>query len=364
MLIFAERLDGKAGGPSTSIPEFSKTLNKSGLKNNVFCRSEYLQDYSNTNFIKVIPYNSPLSLLLILVRHLKRVSKEERIIHINFIWRIEIIVIIIAGLFYRSKIVVNPRGMLNKKAYSSGSLLKIPFFHLIVRPLLLLGVNYLQCSSQEEVQALKKYFPKKNVFLNTLGYKRLKEKKEANTEEKLEAKTIVSISRIDSHKKIDFMISEFIRSGLGRAGWKLNLYGANELSDYQACVKNFTSNDLFENQISLNLFVNQQEKIEILSESSFFISTSSSESFGLSIAESLDIGTPIIIRNNTIWEKYVLNKCGFSFEEENIAYIFNKLLTLDVNSYKELVGNIKEHYSPVSWSEHAEIFLKKINYKV
>ena len=49
MLIFAERLDDMAGGPSTSIPEFSNCLKRFGIKNKIFCRKINSTHFTNKN---------------------------------------------------------------------------------------------------------------------------------------------------------------------------------------------------------------------------------------------------------------------------------------------------------------------------
>tara|TARA_E500000331_G_scaffold356811_1_gene416358 strand:+ start:2634 stop:3728 length:1095 start_codon:yes stop_codon:yes gene_type:complete len=361
VLIFAERLDGKSGGPSVSIPEFSKSLDKLFLKNIVFCRSQYLSDNSSKNLSQLFAYKSQVGLILGIHRSLKQVSREKRVMHINFIWRLEIITIVLMGIFYKCNIVVNPRGMLNKKAFNSGSKLKDPFFRIVAKPLFLLGVNHFQCSSDEEKKTLKGYFPGKNVFLNILGYKRLPKAQKISLEDKFASKTIVSISRIDSHKRIDQLVKEFIDSRLAEMNWKLFIYGATLLRDYEAYVKDHTPEELQKNNISLNLFIDDTEKIEILSKATFFISTSNSESFGLAIAESFDVGTPVLIRNNTIWEDYIKNKCGISFDNQSIAYTLKTLLNLDLELYKEFARNIDRHYSPITWYDHTNTFLNKIN---
>lgn len=363
MLIFAERLDGKSGGPSVSVPEFSKALDEVSYKNKVFCRTQYLSENSSSNLSQLIAYRSQAGLIMGIHRSLKQVAMEKRVMHINFIWRLETITIIFLGLFYKCKIIVNPRGMLNDKAFNSGSKLKKPFFKIITKPLFRLGVDHFQCSSEEENKTLKGYFPNKNVFLNILGYKRLPKTKKISLEEKFLSKTIVSISRIDSHKRIDQLVKEFINSGLAEMNWKLFIYGANTLQDYEVYLKEFTPEKLLKNNIFLNLFIEDKEKIEILSKATFFISTSNSESFGLSIAESFDLGTPVLIRNNTIWEDYIRNKCGISFDSKNITCTLKNLLNIDFKLYEEFVFNIERHYSPITWHEHTNIFLKEINMK-
>ena len=362
MLIFAERLDDTAGGPSVSIPEFSLCLKQFGIDNKVFCKKNHCSHFSNQYNLAVIPYSSVIQLLSKLNKFLKQTQMDKRIIQINFVWRLEIILIILLGKLYRAKIILNPRGMLNKEAYQSGSFLKFPYFHIIIRPLGYCFVDHFQCSSFEESEALKVHFSHKSIFLNTLGYKKIASSREFKIEEKFKAKSIVSISRIDSYKRITFMIDKFLKSGLAKKGWSLSIYGAVNLSDYDEHVERFSNQELIDNQVFLNYFLDNQKKVKILKNCTFFISTSLSESFGLSIAESLDLGTPIIIRNNTIWEEYIKKNCGYSYQEDDIENVLEKITYLGKEDYRDLVTNIRKFYNPISWEEHTKIFLEKIDY--
>ena len=100
------------------------------------------------------------------------------------------------------------------------------------------------------------------------------------------------------------------------------------------------------NKIYLNLFVSEKEKIKILQNSSFFVSASKSESFGLSIAESLDMETP---RNNekqhNLGEIYFI-ELGYSFKDNGLGSIFEKLDNLNYETYSSLHSNIKKHFNP------------------
>ena len=208
---------------------------------------------------------------------------------------------------------------------------------------------------------IKNTFLEKN-FVNILGYKRIKNISKNDSKQKDVIRTIVSISRIDDHKNLDILIDQFIKSNLGRNGWKLKIFGANDLSEYKKYTDLFCKNILDKNKIYLNLFVSEKEKIKILQNYFFFVSASKSESFGLSIAESLDMETPVIIRNNTIWEKYISLNCGYSFKDNGLGSIFEKLDNLNYETYSSLHSNIKKHFNPLSWEKHVEIFLNEVNY--
>jgi len=363
VFIFAEKLFEKAGGPNVSIPQFSKSLSKKGVDNVIFCKSERLdKEFRKNEVVNVVSYKSLSDLIKSFIELKNKTLKRNRILHVNFLWQPELLLICLLGFIYNFKVIINSRGMLNKEAFTSGSKLKYPIFHFFVRPIFLLVVDYFQCSSSEEIEAIKKYFPRKKNFLNILGYKRIKNISKSDSKQKYLTKTIVSISRIDNHKKLDILIDQFIKSNLGRNGWKLKIFGASDLSEYKKYTDLFCKNILDKNKIYLNLFVSEKEKIKILQNSSFFVSASKSESFGLSIAESLDVETPIIIRNNTIWEKYISLNCGYSFKDNGLGSIFEKLDKLNYETYSSLHSNIKKHFNPLSWEKHVEIFLNEVNY--
>ena len=363
MFIFAEKLFDKAGGPSVSIPQFSKSLSKKGIENFIFCKSTRLdENFKKNKVINVISYESTFSLTKSFIKLKNETLKKNKILHINFLWQPELLLICFLGIIFNFKIIVNSRGMLSKEAFSSGSIFKYPIFQFLIRPVFLLIVDYFQCSSKKEMDAIKKYFPRKKIFVNVLGYKKIEKIIKNDPKQKYLSKTIVSISRIDDHKNLDFLIDKFIRSKLGKNGWQLKIFGASDLSEYKKYNDFFRENIITENKISLNLFISEIEKVNILQNASFFISASKSESFGLSIAESLDTNTPVIIRSNTIWEKYISQNCGYSFKNDGLGVLFEKLSNLKFETYFNLQSNIKKHFKPLSWEQHVEIFLTEINY--
>ena len=115
--------------------------------------------------------------------------------------------------------------------------------------------------------------------------------------------------------------------------------------------------------IQLGLFIDKKQKLDILNRATFFISASNTESFGLTIAESLDNSTPIIIRNNTLWEDYIMMGCGYSFSDFQLKNILKSLKSLSFKDYYSMVNKIESSFEPISWEEHSATFLENISYQ-
>ncbi|MBJ13561.1 MAG: hypothetical protein CMG62_10890 [Candidatus Marinimicrobia bacterium] len=362
IIIFSEGLLKEIGGPSISIPKFSSSLRRKGVNSIIFCPKKKLDINLLPQDVKAVPYSGYIDFIKELSRILNSNEFIFDIFHINFIWKFELLILFFTAFLYKVKIILNPRGMLTKEAISSGSVLKKPLLNYFMKPLLNRNITCFQASSKNECDELERIFPKKRIFINTLGFERFKENEVQNVShsKKFSSKTLLVISRIDSHKNIQEVISSFIRSEIYRQGWSLKIFGAESLTDYEEIIDKENLENLSSFKIELYEFISRSEKVRLISNSSFFISASKSESYGLSIAESLDLGTPIIIRNNTLWEEYITRGCGYSFDSEGLDQIMLKLKTLDLSEYSSLVENIQSKFKPETWDNHTEIFLKEL----
>lgn len=88
-------------------------------------------------------------------------------------------------------------------------------------------------------------------------------------------------------------------------------------------------------------FVDGLKKYEYLSSLSILIVPSDFENFGMIVAESLSVGTPVMANVGTPWELLNIQHCGWwlNCSPDNIALIMNKVLDMPVDLLKEMGGN-------------------------
>jgi len=364
IIILSEGLDPQMGGPSNSIPNFADSLTKRNIPVIIYCPAKKYKMSHGIETVKIITYKNFFDFIKKLAKQLLNKQKERKYVHLNYIWRLEAFLVLFFSKTHCFTLIFNARGMLMKKAISSGRKIKSPIFYILLKPLLRFSDSVFQASSNIELEELKTFFPTKKIFLNVLGYERNSiDYKRKDATEKFYNKELVIISRIDKYKRIDQIIRNFIEVGAYNQGWKLSIYGAEKLSNYEELIDPHKIDNISTYNIKLGLFINEKEKIEILNKSTFFISASNTESFGLTIAESLDSSTPVIIRNNTLWEDYIVMGCGYSFNDSELKNILESLKSLSFKDYDNMIEKIESSFQPISWEEHTSTFLENISYQ-
>ena len=150
ILLISEGLGTKMGGPSETIPMFAAHLSKLDIDIAIICPTNNLPDTTVLNKINIVEYkNIPLFIVKV-IKFLKSKETEEKIFHLNYIWRSEAIIILIFGIIFKARIILNPRGMLMDDAMSSGNSLKETIFKYFLKPIIKKSVFCFQASSRIE----------------------------------------------------------------------------------------------------------------------------------------------------------------------------------------------------------------------
>lgn len=102
---------------------------------------------------------------------------------------------------------------------------------------------------------------------------------------------IVYVGRFVPHKRIDLLISSFLRAYQKNPNLKLYLAGTGPLLPY------FKEKFGHPPAIKFLGYISEKEKIQLLKSAWLFILTSSREGWGISVLESLAAGTPVITVN-------------------------------------------------------------------
>lgn len=197
------------------------------------------------------------------------------------------------------KVVLAPRGELCKGALSIHKYKKIPYIALVnILGLVRKNVVF-QSTSDEETNAVHSYLkiPYDRIHYLTNIPSISKKKYEGIHKEAGKAR-FVSISRIHPKKNLISAIKYF-NEIKGKAVF--DIYGPIEDEEYwQECQKKIKK---LPNNIEVNYcgLVSHDEVHEIFSKYDAFLFPTYSENYGHVIAESLIVGTPVIISDQTPW---------------------------------------------------------------
>ena len=247
------------------------------------------------------------------------------------------------------KIVVAPRGMLQKKALTRRPVRK----HLYLFCLKLLRVNkkiiFHACSQSEEIEIIHVFGRKSNVRIIPNFVKPVKDSYTPITKETGKIR-LVFISIIQFMKNLNFFID--CLSGI-RGEILFDIYGPSQQQDYfEECVKKAAK--LKENcSINFKGAIQNERVPAILSNYHFFILPSFGENFGHAIFEALSCGRPVIISDHTPWQDLQKHKAGWDLsinEPDKFIAIIKSCIEMRQMEYNE-------------WSRGAHEFARKFAFQ-
>ena len=206
--------------------------------------------------------------------------------------------------------VVTPRGMLEKWALNQSYFKKLIYYHLIEK-YHLKNAACLRATSDMEMNTFKKLgFKNKIINIpNSIKIPKIKLKIKFKNKKK---KRILFLNRIHKKKGISELLNAWKHIHNKYLDWELVICGFDENGYRDKMIK--LSNDLKLNRVVWKNFVIGKDKDKLFRSSDLFILLSHSENFGLSIAEALSFGLPVITTTNTPWKDLKKYNCGWCID--------------------------------------------------
>lgn len=215
---------------------------------------------------------------------------------------------------YGVSVLLAPRGELCKGALNIKKWKKIPYIAVLKKMGFLKNIHW-QSTSDEETEAIKRLMEVDARHVHRLDNIPSIPKKEYSREKKNAGEgRFIFLSRIHPKKNLLFAIPLF--NGIdGKA--QLDIYGPIEDEEYwrqcQAEIKKLSDNVKVRH---LGL-IGHEEVHEVFSQYDAFILPTLSENYGHVIAESLMVGTPVIISNQTPWRNLESAGVGWDIDLMN-----------------------------------------------
>jgi glycosyltransferase involved in cell wall biosynthesis len=251
------------------------------------------------------------------------------------------------------RVLLAPRGELCAGALNIRKWKKIPYIFLIKLMGLVNDVHW-QSTSEEETTAIKKLIGVKEDHIHRLdNIPTIPQRDYPRKEKKAGEGRFVFLSRIHPKKNLLFAISLFKRIQ-GKAVF--DIYGPIEDADYwercQEEIKNLPNNIT----VQYRGLVGHEQVHEVFSQYDAMLFPTLSENYGHVIAESLAVGTPVIISDQTPWLDLEKDHAGFALPlnkpssfEHAIQSIINQEQSQEervVTAFKKRTGimRIKETY--------------------
>ena len=296
----------KAGGPITSI---ANIISKVEDDFKVIARGHDLNDPKPldvelncwTNSSKNWYVSNGISAFLSFYKELKK--QQKHIFYINglFDWKLNLLPILCA-----KKIIISPRGMLQKGALANGSIKK--GFYLAILRVLLRGKD-LKWHATDEVEAadIKLLFGKQDVAVIPNLIKQV-QAVELQSKKQVGHLNLVYYSLLSEKKNLLFLL-QLLESI--NCSFQLNVYGPDKDPVYaEKCKQMVRSSAMLASNVIFHGALQPTEFEKLANRFDYFVLPTLGENYGHAIVESLALGLPVLISDKTPW----------LFEENSFSY--------------------------------------------
>jgi glycosyltransferase involved in cell wall biosynthesis len=243
----------------------------------------------------------------IMRRELDRMVKEEKsqYIHSHGLWMMPNIYAGWVAKKYKIPLIVSPRGALSKKAMKTGfSLIKIIFWNLFQKKSLLSAACF-HATSEGEYRDIRRMGFKQPISIISNGVDVQKKTRET----KKPYKVLLFLGRIHPIKGVENLLHAWVRVQNKFPGWKLRIAGPGDKKYVDKIA--FLSDSLMAKRVDFLGPVYGKDKWEAYKAANVYILPSFSENFGMTIAESLSAGVPVITSKDTPWSGLIEKGAGF-----------------------------------------------------
>jgi len=234
------------------------------------------------------------------------------------------------------KMVLAPRGMLGKGALRLKRFKKMAFLTYAKTSKRYKKLTW-HASSKLEEEEVKLHFGKKSNVIVALNLFEIPKNETVPTNKKSGELKLFFFARIAKKKNLHFAL-RCLKELDHLKGISLKVIGPIEEVGYWDSCKEYFSHFL-NIKVSQCEVLNANELSEVVKESHFFFFPTLHENFGHVIAESLALSKPIIISNQTPWDKLENEKVGFSIsldQKEKFIETLNTCYNMDTKEYKEM----------------------------
>lgn len=343
LIVMAGFFPGKKyGGPPVSIDNFCSLMKEhecyiitqnhdlgetekyndvmSGWNNRGNCKVLYVSDsgYNRATFEQVI------------------VDMKPDIVYLQGLFQSCVLPCLHLAKKYTIPVLLAPRGELCEGALNINKWKKIPYIKAIKVLGLVKNIHW-QSTSDEETAVIKKLMKADDSYIHRLDNIPSIPKKDYPRREKVVGEgRFVFLSRIHTKKNLLFAISLF-KEIEGKA--KFDIYGPIEDEVYwQLCQEEIKK--LPESvKVEYKGLVSHDQVHEVFSQYHAFLFPTLSENYGHVIAESLMVGTPVIISDQTPWTDVNENNAGWAYslkDEEKFHETIKRMILIDNNEMEQL----------------------------
>lgn len=297
------RIDTYSAGPSYTVPALSLALRSLSTDSVVATVGPSILKNSSILEFKSGPFpfgSSSTELKNWLVSQCK--SAENIIIHSHSIWLFPNVYPLLCRNFPNVRIVLSPRGTLSESALRFSRLKKTIFWHLFQKKVFKAAAGF-HATSHDEACDIRRLGFNQKILISPNGIN-IPEIKVVPPKRR----QILYLARIHPKKGVEDLIAAWSLLGKQLDGWDLIIAGPT--NNYS---KNLASQIKY-NSIKNVRFVGEvvgDEKNILFMQSMLYVLPTYSENFGVSIAEAMSHGLPVIVGQGAPWEDIKRHDLGW-----------------------------------------------------
>lgn len=249
-----------------------------------------------------------------LYRALKTEALNSDLIHSHSMW---VMPNVYPGWVSRLKsipLVVSPRGTMSSWALSNSAIKKRLFWWVLQKSALERAVC-LHATAEQEYRDIRSAGFKQPVCVIPNGVdipEQLQLRSIGKNRNAESVKEVLFLGRIHLVKGIDILISAWSKVARQRTGWQLRIVGPGK-EDYVQKLRNQVERESILN-CTIRGPLYGQDKQKAYHRANLYVLPTHSENFGMTVAESLANGTPVITTTNAPWAELNARKCGWSID--------------------------------------------------
>jgi glycosyltransferase involved in cell wall biosynthesis len=239
-----------------------------------------------------------------------RAAIDADLVHIHGLWNLTAWAGVRAARAAGIPYVISPRGMYQPQALLRHQTLKTMAFWVAERRHLT-GAALLHATSAPEADALSHFGPRVALIGNGVDSRTATPEQMADLRRRFDvspdADIITFLGRLHPIKRLDLLADAFTRLRRGHARAVLVIAGPDEGAHRHVIEPLFR-------EVSADLrwagALDSDDKWALLAASRALVQCSDSESFGLSVAEALAAGVPVVVTNRGAWAEVSAVGCG------------------------------------------------------
>jgi glycosyltransferase involved in cell wall biosynthesis len=232
----------------------------------------------------------------------RRIVKDQDIIHIHGTWRYHLLAAGWAACEYKIPFIIRPAGNLGTLLRRRRALLKVPYFKLLERPLFERAAA-IHCTSRKEADELQDWKVRTRCFIvpqpigsDLMMYEHDPSIVASICPQLLETdRVILNVGRIRPKKQLEILLEAFIQLQTDFHDLHLVLAGPHLDKNIVQRIQARSQAAGIASRVSLPGMVLGEQKAALLARATLFALPSIEENFGISVAEAMQFGLPCVV---------------------------------------------------------------------